>query len=138
MKRFLATILACVYLSTSIGATVHLHYCMGKLMSWGLIDNDGKNCATCGMAKKTDNANCVSAKMGCCKDEHKEIKTDKDQKLAPSEYQTLTFFTGAVADTNHELPDFSIYSIAIAYPNINAPPSTGKVPVYLLNRNFRI
>ncbi len=138
MKRFLATILAFVYLSTSIGATVHLHYCMGKLMSWGLVDHDGKNCATCGMAKKTDNANCVSAKMGCCKDEHKQIQTEKDQKLAQSEYQALSIFSNAIEVSNHTLPDFSFHSIALAYPNINAPPSIGNAPVFLLNRNFRI
>src|SRR6266542_2593155 len=31
MKRFLAFILLLVYSVTSIGATVQLHYCMGKL-----------------------------------------------------------------------------------------------------------
>ena len=138
MKKFLATILAFIYLSTSMGATLHLHYCMGKLISWGLFDQNGKNCAFCGMPKKTDNKHCGIATAGCCKDEHKQIKTDKDQKLVQSEYQALTIFPEAVADTNHKLLDFGISSITIGYPNVNAPPSPGKVPVFLLNRNFRI
>ncbi len=53
MKKVLTTILAFVYLSTSMGATIHLHYCMGKLASWGLIDHESKNCTKCGMVKKT-------------------------------------------------------------------------------------
>jgi hypothetical protein len=137
MKRFFATILAFIYLSFSMGATVHLHYCMGKLMSWGLIDKEAKNCATCGMAKKTNDTNCVTAKMGCCKDEHKEIKTEKDQKLVQSELQITFLSTETVADYFQSLPDFRISSFSIEYPNANAPP-LGKVPVYLLNRNFRI
>ncbi len=44
MKKVLTTILAFVYLSTSMGATIHLHYCMGKLASWSLIDHESKNC----------------------------------------------------------------------------------------------
>ena len=36
MKKLLITILALVYLTVSSGATVNLHYCMGKLMSWDL------------------------------------------------------------------------------------------------------
>jgi hypothetical protein len=69
MKKALATILAVIYLSTSIGATVHFHYCMGKLASWGLTDQHSSavklytcpihseissdhpgNCSKCGMA----------------------------------------------------------------------------------------
>ena len=137
MKRFLATILAFIYLSTSIGATVHLHYCMGKLISWGLIYKEGKNCATCGMAKKTNDTKCVTAKMGCCKDEHKQIKTEKDQKLIQSELQITFLSSETVVDHFQALADFSISSLSTEYPNTNAPPLC-KVPVYLLNRNFRI
>ena len=86
MKKVLATILAFVYLSTSMGATIHLHYCMGKLASWGLIDHDSKNCTKCGMVKKTPGSHFMAAKMDCCRDEHKQIKTDKDQKLFPAEF----------------------------------------------------
>ena len=62
MKKFLTSILAFLYLSTSMGATIHLHYCMGKLASWGLIDHERKNCAQCGMIKKTSASQNVAAK----------------------------------------------------------------------------
>ena len=86
MKKLLATILAFVYLCTSMGATIHLHYCMGKLASWGLIDHESKTCAQCGMIKKIPASQNMTAKMDCCRDEHKQIKTDNDQKLFPSEF----------------------------------------------------
>src|SRR5450755_4151392 len=101
MKKVLATILVFIYLSTSMGATIHLHYCMGKLASWGLIDHESKNCAACGMVKKTSTSSqCMSAKMDCCKDEHKQIKTDKDQKLFPSEFFKYNSLSQAI--TLHE------------------------------------
>jgi hypothetical protein len=138
MKKFFATILAFIYLSASMGATVHLHYCMGKLKSWGLIDQDSRNCATCGMAKKTDNSHCVTTKTGCCKDEHKQIKTEKDQKLIGSELQVLLFSPEAVSGKFQTLRDFHLSAVSIDHPNANAPPLTGSQPVFLLNRNFRI
>ena len=138
MKKTLATILAFIYLSTSMGATVHLHYCMGKLMSWGLIEKDGKNCATCGMAKKAVNTGCVTATTGCCKDELKQIKTNKDAKLVQSEFQVLRLSPESVASNFQTLPDFHLSSVSIDHPDANAPPLIGKVPVFLLNRNFRI
>jgi|SRR5450432_2901486 hypothetical protein len=138
MKKVLATILAFVYLSTSMGATIHLHYCMGKLASWGLIDHESKNCAQCGMVKKTSSSNCMAAKMDCCRDEHKQIKTDKDQKLFPSEFFKYNNLTQAL--TLHELvmPGIKAFSPAIAYPNTNAPPLLDKLPLFVLYRNFRL
>src|SRR5450432_3882623 len=97
MKKVLATILAFVYLSSSMGATIHLHYCMGKLASWGLIDHESKSCAQCGMTKRSPASQCMAAKMNCCKDEHKQIKTDKDQKLSPSEFFKNNVLSQAVA-----------------------------------------
>jgi hypothetical protein len=138
MKKVLATILAFVYLSTSMGATIHLHYCMGKLASWGLIDHESKNCTECGMVKKTPASQCMAAKMDCCRDEHKQIKTDKDQKLFPSEFYKYNNLNQAI--TIHELvmPGLKVFSPATAYPNTNAPPVLGNLPLFVLYRNFRL
>lgn len=69
MKRFAAAILAVLYISTSAGATVHLHYCMGKLADWSLGQKESKTCGNCGM--KTNEAK----EKGCCNDENKFLKT---------------------------------------------------------------
>lgn len=117
---------------------MHLHYCMGKLVSWGLINHDSKNCGFCGMPKKVGNKHCITAKMGCCKDEHKQVKTGDDQKIVSSELQLLKLFPQASAINHPALPDFRVPSFAMEHPSTNAPPVIGKVAIFLLNRNFRI
>ena len=138
MKKVLATILAFVYLSTSMGAVIHLHYCMGKLASWGLIDHESKNCARCGMLKKTSTDHGISAGMNCCKDEHKQIKTDKDQKLSSSESFQYNFFSQSALLNVPALPGIRTFSVCIAHPNTNAPPLSEKLPLFVLFRNFRL
>jgi len=138
MKKVLVTILAIVYLSTSMGATIHLHYCMGKLASWGLIDHESSKCTQCGMIKKTSASKCMSAKMDCCKDEHKQIKTDKDQKLSPSEFFKYNNTVQSFALNKSSVKNIEIFSSTIEYTNTNAPPPLGKLPLFVLYHNFRL
>ena len=137
MKKVLVTILAFVYLSSSMGATIHLHYCMGKLASWGLIDHNSKICAQCGMVKKTSSSQGLSAQMGCCKDEHKQIKTDKDQKLSPSEFFKYNDLSQVIALNEAATQISKAFSCSIRYPNTHAPPLV-RLPLFVLYRNFRI
>jgi hypothetical protein len=138
MKKVFATILAVIYLSTSMGATVHLHYCMGKLISWGLINHENNNCTTCGMPKNSKVEHCMAATKGCCKDEHKHVKVDKDQKATESAYKFFSPSFEIIADHFTILPDSYVASYIAGYPTTNAPPDSEKVPVFLRNRNFRI
>ena len=138
MKKVLTTILAFVYLATSMGATIHLHYCMGKLTSWGLIDHESKNCAQCGMVKQSSASQSLTAKMDCCKDEHKQIKTDNEQKQFPSEFFKYNNSLQAVALYESSVVNIKAFSSTIEYPNTNAPPLLGKLPLFVLYRNFRL
>jgi hypothetical protein len=138
MKKFFATILTLIYLSTSVGATVHLHYCMGKLVSWGLSDNESKKCTFCGMPKNSMAGHCMAVKGGCCKDEHKHLKINKDQKATVSAYKFLSLSFNRVPGDFANLPDSYVASDILGYPTTNAPPEINKVPVFLLNCNFRI
>jgi hypothetical protein len=138
VKKVLVTILAFVYLYSSMGATIHLHYCMGKLASWGLINHETSTCPQCGMVKKTSASQCVAAKMDCCKDEHKQIKTDKDQKLSPSEFFKYNSLSQAIALDEQAIHNIKAFAISIQYPNTHAPPLIGKLPLFVLHRNFRI
>ncbi|MHA4807891.1 HYC_CC_PP family protein [Flavitalea flava] len=137
MKKFITAILAILYLGTSIGAPLHLHYCMGKLVSWGLIDHEAKNCGNCGMLRKMNAKQCAT-KMNCCKDDHKLIKSDKDQKVSSSAYELLKIHPDALVLNYGSLADTAVNSFSTEHPNANAPPQRGKVPLFLLNRNFRI
>ena len=67
MKKFFAAILAILYFATTTGATVHLHYCMDKLVEQSLWHSEKDQCSKCGMDKSLE-------KKGCCKDEYKQVK----------------------------------------------------------------
>jgi len=138
MKKFLATILAIVYLTSSMGATVHLHYCMGKFMSWGLADQENKSCTFCGMAKQTSDEPCISTMDGCCKDEYKTIKTNDDQKPSEPGFEFSKLIPDATLISHNSLSISFLSSISIDKPTANAPPTAEKVSIFLINCNFRI
>jgi hypothetical protein len=77
MKRVVISILAIVYLTTSVGITLHYHYCMGKLVSWELRDETRSRCGKCGMVVKPG-----PVSNQCCKDEYKHFKIDNDQNFS--------------------------------------------------------
>jgi hypothetical protein len=115
MKKILVSILAVFYLASSVGATVHLHYCMDKLINWSLLKGDGDKCDKCGM-KKDD---------GCCKDEHKFVKNSDDQKAAESSIEVLQFLTGTAPVSVLNISEF-YSSIVHKYPVSHAPPTSGR------------
>ena len=81
-----------------------------------------------GMAVKTD----------CCRDEHKQIKSNQDQKSFSAEffkYTSLYPFPVIQEPAGNNTP---VLTVAIAYPNTHAPPLIGKIPRFILFRNFRI
>jgi hypothetical protein len=128
MKKFATVILALVYLTASTGATINIHYCMGKLMSWDLSHKQGK-CGTCGMEKMDH--------KGCCKDEQKTLRLDKDQKTSESSFQFLTNFSEAITLTYADLPP-GYTSIVTDNPVAHGPPRAGAVPILTLNCVSRI
>jgi hypothetical protein len=139
MKKVFAAILAIVYLSTSMGATVHLHYCMGRLMSWGLTEHAGKSCDFCGMKKDRASGECMVGMKNCCHEESRQIKNDKNQKTT-QEFFNLVNAAPAVA----HLPQPVWMSAQVPSPVLSQPVSHGpplaaaSVPVFLRNRTFRI
>jgi hypothetical protein len=50
VKKFLVAILSIIYLTTTTGFTLNMHYCMGKLVDLEQRANTGK-CSNCGMDK---------------------------------------------------------------------------------------
>ncbi len=129
MKKFLITILAIVYLGSSTGATVNLHYCMGKLKSWDLFHASKNTCGSCGMEK---------AKTGCCHDEQKQFHAAQDQQLTISDFQ---FCINNIAAVNQDFTYFAILHPSAVLQR-DAPvvslPGRGKLPIFLRCRNFRI
>lgn len=132
MKKFLITILAFVYITSSTGASIHMHYCMGKLADWGIGQNDSKTCGKCGMDKATEKDN------GCCKDEHKFVKSNIDQKTAQAGFQMILLTSVALPVSFFEiaLPYFS--TVPEQNPVSHAPPRSAGVAVYIRNCVFLI
>ena len=133
MKKLLLSILAILYITSSSGAVVHLHYCMNQFIGWAVWHNDSgkKECSNCGMDKTNQN-------KGCCKDEHKLVKVNNEQKTNNSSfklYQPVKFILSFYTVT--ELPLIS-FSFGEKNLQTNAPPLTALEDTFLLNCNFRI
>lgn len=133
MKKTLLSILAALYITASGGAVVHLHYCMDKLVGWALWHNDNgrDKCSKCGMDKGAKS-------KGCCKDEHKLVKINKDHKNDNNSYKlnqpVKNVFSCHIISETHLLAN----SLFERRPQSLAPPLTCLNDTYLLNRNFRI
>ena len=138
MKKVFATILAVIYLSTSMGATLHLHYCMGKLFAWSLTDKDSKNCGQCGMPKSGMSGYCTAVKGGCCKDKYIQVQLDKDQKSTETGYTFSDLSLIGIPASMSTLPDLCVASYIAGYPTTHAPPDLDKVPLFIRNCHFRI
>ena len=132
MKRILITILSVLYMVSATGATVHLHYCMGKLMGAAFCHNEDELCGKCGMKK--------AKSKGCCKDIHKSIKAS-DHQLAKTNPIPLSQQLDASlpAPFTCSVPDRLAATYIEDVARAHAPPSLWRTnPIYLQVQNFRI
>ena len=128
MKKVFALILAILYMGTSTGATLHMHYCMGKLIDVKLWHSgrDKDKCSKCNSVKK------------CCKDKHKTVKFEKDQKAVDN---VIDVMHQVALGTPISLMDFrplDIIPLIVKFPVSNAHPRSNKVPFHILNCTYRI
>ena len=133
MKKFLVFILSFIYLTASTGATVRMHYCMGKLVEWSL-QHDSKNkdkCKKCGMKNSAN-------KKGCCKDEQKHIQIEKDQKDATLQYNFIKQSHAPASYSITESVFIYIISPVLEFTTTHAPPFKEKAPAFIRNCVFRI
>ena len=126
MKKVFATILALIYFITSTGATVNIHYCMGKLYAVDLVATT--KCGKCGMEND---------KGGCCKDEIKTVKLNDSHQPATAQIA----FTAPVA-VIHNYPSPLAFADAIVIPKAatknNSPPGSSGTSRCVLNCVFRL
>lgn len=131
MKRIVVSLLILLYVGTSSGATVHFHYCMGRLVKWGLSQPEKVLCDFCKAPKK-------ACGKSCCKDDYKQAKIDKVQKTSAIVYQ---FKQAQVAELNKISwsPVYVAIPIEIGKTALsNAPPSAEDIPVFIRNCTYRI
>ena len=132
MKKVVALILAVFYLSTSIGVTVNMHYCMDKIAGWGLNNKESNICSKCGMEKSN------SKDKDCCKDKHTNFKITEDQKITESTVQLAQQIVHIVPAYYNELPILYLSSVKEMGPMDDSPPLRHCLPIYILNCDFRI
>ena len=132
MKKFLATILAVLYLATTTGATVHLHYCMDKLFELNLWASEQDECSKCGMetSQQTDN--------GCCKDEHKQVKLENDHFKSAVAFLAMPLTETALPVHFNEISPVLFSSVSEENPRSHAPPRSCGLAIYKRNCIFRI
>jgi len=119
-------------MGTSIGATMHMHYCMGKFSGWSLSIIESTSCPECGMKKVL-----IKAK-GCCSDEQQTIKTTTDQRVAETSFQAIYSIAGTIPSAFVAAPAAHVISVTEANPLTNGPPQDISVAIYIRNRVFRI
>ena len=117
-------------MAVSSGATINVHYCMGKLKNWDLLNKQDAKCSTCGMDK--------TGHKGCCNDQQKTLQIEKDQKIAEASFQFLNITSNTAPVAYSDLPFIYGSSLVLANPVALAPPRLGKIPIFILNCDFRI
>jgi len=129
VKKIVVILLLLIYGSATMGATIHMHYCMNEFVGWSLWHGKkDKECGKCGMKEK---------KGGCCKDEHKQVKLKTEhQKSATAQYIQFLDVPALVTP----LTDFSFKGtpIALDFPVSNAPPKIPRERLYILHCVFLI
>jgi hypothetical protein len=134
MKKFLFSILAIIYIVASTGATMHLHYCMGRLADTGFFEQEGGHCSLCGMEKSNDEDD-----NGCCTDQEETVKISIDQKFsAASVFHFEQPFTDIVAVFTGFQPSLDVRTDDKVPPVSHAPPRSPQVPPYLMHCHFSI
>ncbi len=129
MKKTVVLLLMLIYGSATMGATVHLHYCMNEFVGWSLLSGSDDKCGKCGMEEKDQE--------GCCKDEHKQLKLKTDHQKAG----VSAFFMVLAPAITTPVPVFNFQpflQIIERYSTCHAPPNTGDIPLHVFHCVFLI
>ena len=132
MKKFLIAILAFLYIISFIGATVYMHYCMGKLASDGLVNHTSKACNKCGM-KKTGQEN-----KDCCKNESKFLKSQQNFNVTLDLYHLRQSVAAALSVSYLIIPSVGIFILREENSIILSPSQSSDVALYIRNCVFLI
>lgn len=146
MKRFLTILFTVFYFTASSGVTVHMHYCMDKLVDVNFWQAKKESCNSCSSTEASKSENCkkCSSKKAkskdCCQDRHEQLKIEKSQQAAQNLYKAGSFSALALFHQPSSFQDLFILSNneRLRLPFSNAPPLKSSVPTFILNCTFRI
>lgn len=125
MKKILAILFSIFYFGFSSGAVISVHYCMMEMVSVSQKTDD--LCSKCGIKTKKD----------CCKTEFKVVKFDDSQK---SDLLKIDFLKqiSKLQIQQFFFVDQSFSATKFTQIQINAPPETWSLPIFINHCNFRI
>lgn len=129
MKKALVSILLFIYTLAVSGASVDLHYCMGKFIGLDFDYSLKKDCHNCGMP--------AIDKKGCCNNKQIQVKVDGDQQATYNNISLENDYI-LIIPAYKVIDDIIINLKSVAHPSIHSPPLAENKPTYLLNCNFRI
>ena len=131
VKKSASFILALLYFSSTVGTTIHQHYCMGELVGSSLFNTKNKSCGKCGMEKHTEES------KDCCKDISIVIKSGDSHTFFQPVYD-LNFFSPVIPEIIFIICDVRInpYSNNTLY-RAHSPPLL-EYPLFIQHQNFRI
>lgn len=124
MKKFLVTILAFVYLTSTFGASVRLDCCLEKLIS-----------VTLGTTTTQEN---LWSEEKDCKDDHKQLRLGHEQKHNDSKIRVAKFVPSSLTTAFPEYSFHAVSTLTETYPVNNAPPQQAKIPLFILHCVHRI
>jgi hypothetical protein len=129
VKKVVVILLMLIYGSATMGATVHLHYCMNELVGWSLWHSENEECGRCGM--KED-------KTSCCKDEHKHFKLKVDHQKAAAAVFITNIVAPAVITPTTDFDFQPFLQVTESYSPCHAPPDIGDTKLHVLHCVFLI
>lgn len=133
MKKFGIVILTFIYLTSTSGVMVHMHYCMGELADWGFGRVTSAICSFCGMDKGHGQNN------GCCKDEFTFIQNHTDQHFNESGSEPVhTNIIDLPVFHDQSLPLVATSSKALQLIHHPPPRGVSGIQTCVLNQVFRL
>ena len=130
MKKIIVFILALIYITTSSGVAVNMHYCMGKFLTWDFSHYEDQYCSNCGM-KETKS-------KGCCQNEQKILKVEDDQNTAADFNQLPLFSSPAFTTAFFECSFIKASLLRRLRSPSHALQRWLQLPLFILNCDFRI
>lgn len=128
IKKLLTVVLMITYMAGAVGFTFSLHYCGGHYKSTCFTSDTEKGC--CGKNEH---------KTNCCKDKTFKAKFKDNHSSSAKAVVAKVFFTDAIIHQPVLTAQAISYADCDTYvANDSSPPFVRGVPIYLMNRVFRI
>jgi len=124
MRKILLALLTFLYLSMSVGLTINIHYCMGRVLHVDLY-------------KDHSNDHCCKGMKGCCNEKQKFYKLPGIRQNTVCKYSFTPYFTAITNNYPSYKRQFTLNITRKPFTDSGSPPYLRR-SAYILNSVFRI